>query len=454
MVSIVLFLLANVRTTDSGVGYTYLLFGTVCAGILILTVENVLYDVHVYVSALYLLAFLGYFLFKLLLDVPDFAEIKALTIGTSGGLIFALLLGILVAVFAATIHELREMGFRDNVLATIFLLFCVLLFADVLIAQLAYVREDLFLIDVDRRRYQRPGNFIIISTMIVSIVLSSDRIWLPGARPILRVIGWINMVVYSTAIGILLITSQLIGSNTGFAVSIVIGGATLLWCWRPTFLRTRWSGHILERRIVSLTMLRKSIPTFLWRAVVMTILLIVAVALVLSFTQLEPEQFRIFGFAEGRFGGDSIASRLRILSNNFITQFAHSPVFGNMRADDLTTGPGTYAHSLVSLLSHLGIVGTLLFLAYVTRVFREIGSTETYLWSYFRNVDIGMFRFMVLGIIAAFALIATFFTWMPLWFALGVLCPPMIVRANTRIPQLLRMRVADFPVTGTPHASI
>lgn len=113
----------------------------------------------------------------------------------------------------------------------------------------------------------------------------------------------------------------------------------------------------------------------------------------------------------------SIQSRLVLLSD-FYTQFIVSPILGDFQAE-VSAGAfkGEYMHSLpLSLLTHSGIVGFILFfsvcinLIYTETKRRVVDS----LWLVLR------FRLFILIIILAS--VYAFFTWLPLWFFMGLLC--------------------------------
>ncbi len=427
---VVLFLLANIETTDSGVGYYFLLFTIAAALAIVATIGNPLQSLCFPRSALFLLVFLSYFLLRLFFDVPYLAEVKAMTLGTSGGVVFALLLGVTVAIFISTIFSAQSMGLRSAIPGFLFLCISLYFVSDTFMTHFASVRSDLFLIDSHDRQYQRPGNFIGILTLMFSMLLGSVRIFHEGFSSTPLFARAIVMAVYIAMTGMLLVMAQLLGSNAGFVVGFVVCGTTLLWIWRPRRRMVRWSRHLLAQSTDSALVLQKSVAALAWRGVVLALIAVAAIAALLSYTEFDLEQFRFFGFSEGTIGGNSVASRLRILSSDFLTQFAYSPLFGNLLVDELTTGEGTYSHSLVSLLSHMGVIGTALFVAYVVSVYRDIGRSGGMFGSYFSDMDIGVLRMMLVTIALVFALAATFFTWMPLWFALGLLCPPIRVESH------------------------
>jgi hypothetical protein len=150
---------------------------------------------------------------------------------------------------------------------------------------------------------------------------------------------------------------------------------------------------------------------------------------------LEARQFRIFGFEDGVYLR-SLESRFEILQSNFITHFAYNPWLGDLRVDELTTGEGTYAHSLISLFSHLGIVGGLLFALYLVAIFREARRPSPSALPFYGSPDLGLFKLVIMAGVIGFACIATFFRWLPLWACLGFFYGPFVLRQ----PQVLRVR--------------
>ena len=160
----------------------------------------------------------------------------------------------------------------------------------------------------------------------------------------------------------------------------------------------------------------------------------------LAYTNLSIEQFRIFGFSQRSLIYPLLA-RIDLFEQNFLIQFAYSPVFGNLRVDDLTTGSGSFAHSLISILSHLGIVGGTLFCLYISSLYRELKKAPPFSAWFYTDSDLGVFRIILGLLILGYALVGTFFTWMPLWFSLGLLYPPMLLH-RAPVATVIRHRLA------------
>lgn len=115
-----------------------------------------------------------------------------------------------------------------------------------------------------------------------------------------------------------------------------------------------------------------------------------------------------YGNVESLLDTPSIASRLEILSDCASRQFALGPIAGDLAAEFKTCGDGHYLHSLLSIQTHLGLIGSLSFglaVFWGLRIlWREPG---------FRLLRIP--ALLVLGV----GLISAYFTWMPFWFLLA-----------------------------------
>lgn len=114
-------------------------------------------------------------------------------------------------------------------------------------------------------------------------------------------------------------------------------------------------------------------------------------------------------------GLSSIDSRLDILSS-FGGQFAVSPMFGHFSAELVSgAGRGNYPHTLLSFLTHSGLVGTaivgfLLLLTYIRRMpWRRLGSLDLHL-------------ILLMSAVLLLGMAYTFMTWPVFWFMLGLMC--------------------------------
>lgn len=422
--SAILFLAANVKSTEQDVGYIYLVFTFGCGLIVLLCRFRPLLVVRVPGSAVFMLAFIVYFLARLLVDFGELEQVKSYAFSTTGGLIFGYLFGALASLFAATIsmRPSRSVGSLLPIMAFMIGVACVTL--DALVVLLGNVRTDFFLIDSESLSYQRRGNFIIMMVLLVSVMLTLLRSQGPSRGVLRRVMKASSFVSYSVLVGTLLLSAQIVGSNTGFVVTLALFTIAMAWSWLPKSMRLRMRVSCGHQRTGLSGIVRIAFPRLAANFLIIAAGLAIVAVAGLVVTGVTLEQFRIFGFSERTVGGGSLSGRIAILMANFDDQFAISPVLGNMRADVISGQAGSYAHSLVSLLSHLGIVGALLFVMFIVAAYRELNRSLRSRTA-FCNAEIILFNILILAAIVGFALVGTFFTWMPLWFALGFLHPPL-----------------------------
>ena len=121
----------------------------------------------------------------------------------------------------------------------------------------------------------------------------------------------------------------------------------------------------------------------------------------------------------------SVDSRLELWSN-FAIHLDYSLLLGNMGVDTYTTGTGTYVHSLVgSLLTHLGLIGFILFFTYLYFAIKEKLYSSYSEGEYGRYVDNGISVYSLIVFIAMLliASVGVFFTWVPIWFLMGMFFP-------------------------------
>lgn len=290
-----------------------------------------------------------------------------------------------------------------------------------LLIALPQMRSDLFLIVQPSNvppMYQYFGDYLILATLALLTV------WASFSGPIAAHETWLQTWVLGLPFLMVLtfFAAQLIGSNGATVllglVAAVLGIGTL-----TIYLQRR------AHRAASLILVSGIAACAVWLALI----------------QLAPP-LRIFNFGEkfaaleqpngtdwrnlpgvssissrAPFAGSganlpgvsSISSRAAFAGSG-AKQLAIAPMFGDLAADRIAGSPGGYIHSLLSVQTHLGAVGSVLLLAYLllrlNALYRAPAS------------DIRKWLAPPVLLIAA---AATFFTWMPFWFLVGALfCRP------------------------------
>ena len=137
---------------------------------------------------------------------------------------------------------------------------------------------------------------------------------------------------------------------------------------------------------------------------------------------------RLSGYGEG-FSNSSILSRIELFKNLLI-HLDFAPFWGNMNVDDITTGPGSYIHSIpFYLLTHTGIIGFGLFFLsiydFIKYFVKRLSIDEGNLT--FRNVrknyliEFFLFSTYIFSMFVGF--LGSIIIWPYLWFVLGFCLP-------------------------------
>ena len=422
--SLLVYLFTNIKLIGEGSPALAVLGFSVVIGAFLLLLEIVLKkSIYIKKSFLFLILFFVYFILNITLSRPD--DLKALLLSTTGGIILFYILGSLVSTNLLYIKEkilnsnqfLNIFNFFYTVLSIIFLV----LFLDTFMTLAENVREDLFLISDLNGMYQRPGAFLTISFFIYSFTtaffLFVNKYTKKG-----KLVNFMSFVLFGlycllTIGGMIL--SQMIGSNNTL---VNLGGLLFATTIFYIFINFTKSENLLSKIKLNIKKIFFSKLAFKLFGSIFVSLFIVFVLLVglINYFDIDLDRFRIFGFGSGDMS--SISSRLALL-NNFFIQFDYNPIFGNMAVDILTTGEGSYAHSFIlSLLSHLGIIGFILFFIYLFVAIKEKLNNHNNL---FVNNLLSLYSLVVFAGIFAIASFGTFITWIPLWFLLGLIFPPI-----------------------------
>lgn len=419
---LILYLLENIASFGKGVSFQLFIASTLCAILLLLSSYKYFDFLKIRASHCFLFIFFLYVFFNIVFDSLSFEELKKISIGTTNGMLFSYIAGSIVSVSLVIIHDLSRK--KLNIYRTsIFLLFIACLLAFILSfitlgAKLSEIRADVFLITEQNGFYQRSAAFmfmlfLLLSTWFVSVFLINNK-----KTPLTSLTLLLSFALLFGLAVLLMLTSQLIGSNSGF---VTIGG----------FLMVLVTYILIYKMDINLLNKLKylKLRSILFSKISIHILLIVFSFLLVSLSLLvyflddigiNIESFRIMGFGEGKI--TSVDSRIDLLMSNFITHFLYSPILGNSMVDSLTTGTGTYVHSSLSVLTHHGIVGFTLFVLFLYFSYRDVALVNAKPTKYNMLSLRGykLYQLFTFFTVIVFALFSAFFTWMPFWFCIGL----------------------------------
>ncbi|WP_138545325.1 hypothetical protein [Pseudoalteromonas rubra] len=355
---------------------------------------------------------------------------KQVTVGTTGGIVFSFICGILCSLLIATIYRL---SWQSNLLNNLSLILYLILLAIMLLSAreafslyISDVRKDVFLIASQFGNYQRPAAFMFM-TFMVAVSLAAMHLSL------FKSLGRIAVILCTCLLGWLsyqfMMLSQLIGSNSGM---VTVFGFFIVYLTLLSILKL-FKSDLDDReefKLSSLIFSRVGLKYIIYLPLVLFIVFWLVLFYV-SKQNIDLDSLRIFGYGSSL---SSFETRLALL-DNFIVHFSYSPLFGNMIVEKLTTGDGTYVHSLFALLPHLGIIGTIIFLIFLKSIFNafrtaRLSPSESY--NIYLNKYYVVYRTLGLTAVLVFCTFSAFFTWLPLWYAFGLFGMTLIDGERTR----------------------
>lgn len=347
--------------------------------------------------------FFWYYFVRIAIDSGSVSDIKAQFFETTSGLIFYMGLGNYVMMLQP--YDLTKL--EHGKYTRLILLYSFALSAHLLFVHTSSLREDVFLLRDDLGAYQRPANLMIMWSVILAITYLRGLSGLSRDRKYHQINGIVLILNYI----LLMLISQIIGSNLGLVVILSIAVLTRY----VEYFYSKGYNTGSPKSFIGST-IRKACLDITFLVTFATILYHLSPELISKIT----EKFRIFGFGSGEVS--SIESRYTILTENFLLHWMANPLLGNSIIEIMTTGEGTYVHSLLSLLSHTGILGTSLFcigiIAYGINQKQQVNSGG-------QRLDVGgdaetVFLNSLICTILLWGMVATAFTWSVLWFVIGM----------------------------------
>jgi hypothetical protein len=374
--------------------------------------------------------FLAYFVVRLAFDSQNLGDFVGYTLGYANGVLFGYGLGLASRVMVdAAVHVrgrvVRYMG------VAVFLSFNTLSAWQLERSAIDVGEADLFRAHIRNDTYQVSGALIsVIAVLAAAVAVHGKRSVTPSREK------WIEACVISMTVVLIAISAQLaqlIGSNAGpafllpLAVIVCAIALTPFDVRLPTFSSkppvTRPS-HLLWRRART--------------AMAISFALAVAIAslfwICVNAEVVDITRYRFFGFDEATVFNSSLMSRVSIFSSNYGVQLGFAPVFGYFFVDRATTGDGTYAHSLVAIIPHLGVIGACTFIAMGFAMARQLVAAWNRACEQSNEQRFLLLSMAVVAWAAVFLLMTNFFTSILLWFPLGLFVPAMQIARPPRAP--------------------
>ena len=180
-----IFIFANIIYIDNidgtgSVGLLFLALSIMLSFFIVLTHPECIKINFIKKSFIILLCYFCYFIFRIIFDIYDFQKLKAYTIATTGGVILFYGLGVLMGLLVFLVYNVPRNFKTANKWKSYFfaayLLFNVYLLVKSFFTMSSRMRTDIFSI-VGGVSYQRPGDFLIINSMILFLLYINNYIY-------------------------------------------------------------------------------------------------------------------------------------------------------------------------------------------------------------------------------------------------------------------------------------
>lgn len=388
--------------------------------------------IHIRKSFIALIFFFSYFVFKIYIDTGNLNKLEAYTIGSSGGCFLFYSIAMLMSI---SFYKAKALTATSNRCFILFLLLSgIYLISGAYFRYKAYselfgyLRSDRFLISLTEDSYQRPGAFLTISSLLLSFVYINILLNTCKSNFLCKILLFIYACILITILLFSMLLAQMIGSNNAFICNgclLVINLVFYIFLLLPRVKFMLKKNIIRFKNIIYGRIFNK----FIIGALIGLTVSIGILIFVINLLGIDIDQLRIIGY--GSHDVSSVNSRLALLPN-FIEQISYSPItpfVGNMQVDSLTTGNGTYVHSfLISIFTHLGIVGIILIMLFMFFALKELFDRSFGIY----NNGMKIYKAILFFSFLLIATVATFFTWSVIWFLFGLFFLPVSLRNNNK----------------------
>ncbi|NVK44052.1 MAG: hypothetical protein HWE39_22645 [Oceanospirillaceae bacterium] len=402
---------------DSGTGLPILAFYLLLSVVLALLILR--RSVTIQLHFILFILFVCWISLKVIVDLGDVGFLKSITIKTTGGILLFYLIG----AFLGLVHQEFLHSSTRLYYGKILLIFYLCIVSWMIFKFSLRLRPDIFYLSGIDGSYQRSGNFLSISFVCLSYVFMRVMFgFIEFQKSLVKFVFWIW--VYTSSTLIVLIASQLIGSNS--ATAVILGVYLITFVMSLLVTRKALFQSYFHQKL-RLPLSKRFFGKLVYISFSLVLLLTPALIVVLS--KFDIKNLRIFGFGEGT--NTSINTRVEILMNTGLEQIGFAPLFGDFNVAYLTTGSeGRTLHSFFSyVVANLGLFGLTIVLFLFFLVFKVLfegckNKADFGLKSYFRNVT-SLYSSFILLYLVFFANLATGVSWIVLWFTLGFVSRPI-----------------------------
>jgi len=329
--------------------------------------------------------------------------IRTYIFSSDSGILFPFTIGIILSFFFKNVKSgLTSNQYRKSIKNGLIFIELIIIFALILllIKNLNNLSSHGFFVGSDSvvSKYQRPGNILFILSIIYSFMHIHKVAY--------SLMTFKEIAISTVFFSLSMINAILFGSNLGtlsiFVVALIHYSIVLQ---KTSRLNIKYPSCLVY----------KSTKKYIFGSIKIGLALMLA-ALILGLISYETlAETRLM-----RTWDHSLLSRLEILRETFFLQIGHSPFLGNLFVHQIFEMK--YPHSLLSLLSHLGMVGFFFFVILVSLIYRKISLPRVNGFSPFLKYEIiSSYSILLLTAVLMLCLISSFFTWPPMIITLTLL---------------------------------
>jgi len=309
------------------------------------------------------LIFLAWFAIKVVIELGDLEQLKAIAIATTGGIPLFYLVG---AVFSISYFYLLREKISSAVPGLVVIFFGLLL-VYLLVGLFGRSRQDLFLVSELYGDYQRPGNFLSISFILVSAILLAigAKIRTCNKKTLFL---YFRIAIYLLLTVMALVSAQLFGSNSATGV---VSGVSILTIISLLLISNQRLYQLHADGLLKITLGKQAALGLVRYGMFGVASLIILLSSLIQVTNFDITNIRLLGFGSGY--NVSMESRVDIFNRIIYDQISYAPIFGNLRVDYLSGHDGEPLHNFFpNIQSNLGLIGTIPILYLFVLIFRQL----------------------------------------------------------------------------------
>lgn len=420
VITLLIYLNANIVNVGEMGTALPLLIGFVSLSVVSFLMRSLSENIYVRIHLAFFLLLMSWIALRVILDLNDLEYLKQITVATTGGMLLFYVLGSLLGLSYHTTFSYRSELVLEKLVVSLFFL---------LVVWMLYnfshrLHDTLFYLEGVDGNYQRSGNFLSISFVLVSfsyisLVLKRTR----NHRYFKIDVFWLAIYTLSTILS--LISSQLFGSNSATAVILGIYLITLVMAIIIP-QKNLWLSYL--RHQLALPWSKRLFRYLILMALVGLAFFVGILTLIISLADFDITSIRLLGFGSGN--NTSLQSRIDILMETGANQLGYAPFLGNMNVAYLRTGnAGETLHSFLPyVMANLGLVGVTIVITLFASVFYQIYRDSKWVGACepnrYGSQMIAIYSVFILLYILLFANLATGVSWAVLWFTLGFISKP------------------------------